>query len=245
MDINHKLLITKEILKLDQSRSGSWHGCCCEFVRSNTTGEIKMQVRKCFHAMLTAAAVLIMAAPAQATLQARYLDGIAGVDAYYDSVQGITWLRDVHHGAGSVTLFDPSHLIWNDADAWATGLGSGWRLPTTVAVGDSEMGNLWTAGDMTTGHFPGLVTDAAMRPVYWSNAINADNNIWWFFSPGVGTESYSNNSILAYSNAYAMAVHAGDVGRTTEEPGTPVPEPESILLLLSALGALALVRRKV
>ena len=196
-----------------------------------------MQVGKYFNAVLTAAAALIMASPAQATLQARYLDGVAGIDAYYDSAQGITWLRDVHHGAGSVTLLDASHLIWSDADAWATGLGSGWRLPTTVAVGDSEMGDLWNAGDMTNGHFPGLVTDAAMRPKYWSNAIDANNNIWWYFSPEVGMEGSNTNAILAFSNAYAMAVHAGDVGRTTEVTGTSVPEPESILLLLTALGA--------
>ncbi|MDP2371342.1 PEP-CTERM sorting domain-containing protein [Rhodoferax sp.] len=112
------------------------------------------------------------------------MDGIAGVDAYYDNVLGITWLRDVHHGAGSVTLCDPSHVIWNDADAW------------------------------------------------------------WFFSPAVGRATYNNNSILAYSNTYAMAVHAGDVGRSTEDPGVPVPEPESILLVFGALGALVLVRRR-
>lgn len=204
-----------------------------------------MQVGKLCNAVLTTAAILIMASPAQATLTARYLDSVAGIDAWYDSDQGITWLRGVHHGAGSVTLVDPSHLIWNDANAWATGLGGGWRLPTTLAFGDSEMGDLWSAGFMTTGYFEGLVTDAAMRPKYWSNAINADNNIWWYFSPEVGTENYSDNSILAYSNTYAMAVHAGDVGRATEDPGTPVPEPESILLALGALGALALVRCKV
>ena len=98
-----------------------------------------MQVGKLCNAVLTTAAMLIMASPAQATLHARYLDSVAGIDAWYDSDQGITWLRDVHHGAGSVTLVDTSHLIWNDANAWATGLGSGWRLPTTLAVGNSEM----------------------------------------------------------------------------------------------------------
>lgn len=210
-----------------------------------------MQIRKCFHAMLTAAAVLMMAAPAQATLVARYLDGVAGVDAWYDTATDLTWLRDVHHADGTFSLTSPSALTWAAGSAWAAGLGTGWRMPSTLdATGwetTSEMFALSTGGNLTSAYFQGLVTDPAMRPVYWSETMVSfwGPTVHFNFSPSPPTNGYSSDSILSSSNTYAMAVHAGDVGRAAEEPGTAVPEPESMLLVLGALGALALVRRKV
>lgn len=56
-----------------------------------------MQIKSCFNALLaTAAATLIMATPAQATLQARDLNGDAVTDAFYDTTLNITWLRNAN-----------------------------------------------------------------------------------------------------------------------------------------------------
>ena len=56
-----------------------------------------MQIKTCFNALLAAAAApLITATPAQATLQARDLDGNGVTDAFYDTTLNITWLRDAN-----------------------------------------------------------------------------------------------------------------------------------------------------
>lgn len=210
-----------------------------------------MQVGKFFNAVLTATAMLIMAPPAQATLQARYLDGVAGIDAWYDTATDLTWLRDVHHADGTFNLTSPSSLTWASGSAWAAGLGSGWRMPSTLDdtgwETTSEMFTLATEGNLTSAYFQGLVTDPAMRPVYWSETMVSfwGPTVHFNFGPTPPANGYSSDSILAFSNTYALAVHAGDVGRAVDIPGSSVPEPESILLVWSALGALALVRRKV
>lgn len=199
--------------------------------------------------LAAAVASLIAAAPAQASLSPRYLDAGSSIDAYYDNVLGITWLADVHSNPGAG---GGSQLTWVGANAWATDLSLGlsldWRLPTTDATNyhNSEMGALWDSGDMTAANFDGFVTDSAMRPRYWSSTEAADWGaaVHWHFFPSSPFQDTSDDSILASSNTYAMAVHAGDVGRSTAgDLPQAVPEPESILLMLVGLGAMAWVRR--
>ena len=204
-----------------------------------------MLTGKFFKAVLTSTAVLALAAPAQANLIARYLDATTGVDAWFDDSTSLTWLRGVHTGTpvGSLTS--------TDANTWALGLVYGsvddWRLPSTVAVGNSEMGSLWDAGNFTGTYFQNLgINYPGRSTLYWSNQIGTQNLFWYMLGTS-GLEAASSNAVLASIPGYSIAVHDGDVGRSTEEvvpPGNSVPEPESLLLALTALGALALARRR-
>jgi hypothetical protein len=209
------------------------------------TGGYVMNTKTHFN-MLLAAATLILAAPVQATLEARYLDVIPGIDAYYDTATDLTWLRDVHHADGTFNMTNPSSLTWVDANAWATGLGAGWRMPSTLdATGwetNSEMYALSTEGNMTSAYFQGLVTDPARRPVYWSSTEVSywGPTVHFNFSPTPPHTDYSDDHILAFDNTYAFAVHSGDVGRNVEL----VPEPETYAMMLAGLALLGFVARR-
>jgi hypothetical protein len=218
-------------------------------------------MRNCFRELLAAvAATLILAGPAQAMLQARDLDGDSVTDAFYDTGLNITWLRDANanRGNGSGGLMN-----WADGNAWASNYSIGayddWRMPTVVqpdsncgesfdagpGIGiqsygfnctGSEMAQLWytqlgnTEGSMTrTGDFLNLQSD-----FYWSSteyALNPDGA--WVFGTYNGFQNVGGKT----NQFYSIAVHDGNIG-------TPVPEPKSLLLALTALSFMALVRRR-
>lgn len=71
----------------------------------------------------------------ESTLQGRDLDGNpATLEAYYDTVLDITWLADANYAG--------TRMNWAMANTWAVNLNpygsgiTGWRLPTTVDVGN-------------------------------------------------------------------------------------------------------------
>ena len=73
------------------------------------------------------------------------------------------------------------------------------------------------------------------QPFYWSSTdFGGDPNRAWYFNVIVGYQG--DNS--TFGRLYALAVRDGDV------LANRVPEPESLLLALTALGAMALVRRR-
>jgi hypothetical protein len=70
----------------------------------------------------------------ESTLQGRDLDGnLSTFEAYYDTSLNITWLANADTGMPT----------WDSANTWAANLNpygsniSGWRLPTTVDVGNN------------------------------------------------------------------------------------------------------------
>lgn len=72
------------------------------------------------------------------TLQGRDLDGnLATVEAYYDTSLNITWLANANYAG--------TPMNWSTANAWAETLNpygsgiTGWRLPTTVDVGNNGL----------------------------------------------------------------------------------------------------------
>ncbi len=109
-----------------------------------------------------AAAALMLASPAQATLLGRDISGnaVANNSAsavfFYDTDRDITWLRNANAAAGSA--FDngssstDGRMGWSSAMAWADALTMGgfndWRLPVAQAncgfnCTTSELGHLW------------------------------------------------------------------------------------------------------
>jgi len=150
---------------------------------------------------------------------------------------------------------------------------TGWRLPTLVdsgaagcaqvANGGSDCGynvspstSEWahmfyvTLGNKgqnspsgATQSGSGLTNSGAFSNLqsgpYWTGVEVPSSGYAWFFGTGKGIQN-----VGPQGNAYfAWAVHAGDVaslGNVT----SPVPEPESLALVLAGIGATLLMRRR-
>ena len=185
-----------------------------------------------------AVALLIAAGTAHAALQDRDLDGDTVVDAFYDTDLDITWLRNA----------DVNGMMnWDTAVAWADGFSfagyADWRLPTSdTCIGSncagSEMGHLWhvelgnvAPGPMTSkGGFENLLDNAN----YWSGTVYPwDSRLAFDFHSYSGYQGVHARSL---ASSHAMAVRDGDVA--------VVPEPQTLLLMLAGLTALAVVRRQ-
>jgi hypothetical protein len=196
------------------------------------------------------ATLMCVSGGAQALLVGRDINGnaVAGSDAssvfLYDDVLKVTWLRDANANGA---------MTWANAVAWADRLAVGafddWRLPTALNADGSgpcgpafnctgsEMGHLWyTALGNTAGAFTNDGDFLNMQSnVYWSGTEYAPSpTSAWVFNTYNGFQGGN----FKGSQVYAMAVRPGDV------LAAQVPEPESLLLALTGLGALALVRRR-
>lgn len=74
---------------------------------------------------------------------------------------------------------------------------------------------------------------------YWTGVEVPSSGYAWFFGTGKGIQN-----VGPQGNAYfAWAVHAGDVA-TLGDVTSPVPEPETLALVLAGIGATHLVRRR-
>lgn len=210
----------------------------------------------------SSAALLMSILPAHAALEARYLDADATPDAYYDSHQDVTWLKD----AGAIG----GQMLWSDALSWAGALNiggiTGWRLPTTAqpdttcsrqgpmfwdgtGCKGSEMGYLANVESISHGN-PGPFANIAAS-YYWSGTAGGTHDLvsapaaWvFFFVDGSQTGAWTaTNAYGSAASHFAWAVHDGSVGRTTAITSN-VPEPETYALMLAGLGAVGLMARR-
>jgi hypothetical protein len=73
---------------------------------------------------------------------------------------------------------------------------------------------------------------------YWSGTVYApDTDRAWDFRTSSGSQAAVGKS----RELYAVAVHRGDVAASVP---TPVPEPQTLALVMLALGATMVVRRR-
>ena len=181
-------------------------------------------------ALAAAATLWALTGAAQAALFDR------GGGMIYDDVSNITWLKDWNVNGRTMTF--------TEADTWANNLvyggGTGWRLPTMteILVELYELQYLTQSGMVFMNQF---FTNVQTDDSYWSSTPffdpdQGDNYIVQFGGPfdqgsiggsgGKRTEPY-----------YAVAVHNGDLGAA-------VPEPQTLALVLLALGGALAASRK-
>lgn len=161
--------------------------------------------------------------------------------AYYDDQLDITWMANAN--------VNVTNNIWDNQVAWVAGLDingvTGWRLPNMdinsdgvivsctldqAACKDNEYGHLFFYGAGTT--FGSGITSGSPGPFsnvqfasYWSGTEYAPNptSAWYFGFYGGGIQSFADKN----GNAFAWAVHTGDVG------GVPMTSEELIANVVS------------
>jgi hypothetical protein len=194
------------------------------------------------------------------TANALFID--AGNGMVYDTDLDVTWLKDANHAKSSG--YDTDGLMnWNQAVTWAASLTvggvSGWRLPTmTTSSGggprpnengqistgpttSNEFGWLWhrlnggayitSSTDITP--FVNLpYQDGVSSEWYWTAEESGANA--WRMSMNCACWDDGSNKLTA--EWYAWAVHDGNVAN--------VPEPSTLLLMMTGLMGLGFANRK-
>jgi hypothetical protein len=203
-----------------------------------------------------AAALSVATLSAQAALVARP-GGMV-----YDTVQNITWLQN----------WNTNGLMnWTTANNWANDLVYGgfsdWRLPTTNTTASSNCDRNFNPGGVFPLQYFGFnCTGSEMGHMFYnefgatanqsilsgSNTANlalftnVQSFVYWSgteYGPNPGlalgfvTVDGGQNYVDKSNAFYAVAVRPGDVA-------TPVPEPQTLALVLLALGATMVVRRR-
>ena len=216
--------------------------------------------------LAAAAALIALSGAAQAALVNR------GGGMIYDTTRNITWLADMNYaqtsGHTGTGVNANGRMTWDAATAWASNLIYGgfsdWRLPT-LNPNDASCTNGFSVGggyNCTGGELSGLfVTDLGNKAVesvlnqvgdtaeqianlalfskvqsngYWSGTGYAPSTSGaWLFNSDIGLQVIVDKP----SASFAVAVRPGDVAAT-------VPEPQTLALVLLALGATLVARRR-
>jgi len=226
-------------------------------------------------ALMTAAAPLAQAAQApvpgqgtwETTLQGRDINGDSTIDAYYDTVLNVTWLKDANFA--KTTSFPGADSLgrmnWADANAWAAGLDvygvTGWQLPSVLDTGKSQLGHLYrtTLGnalfnDVTnTGPFVNwqIKSPDSAHSVYWYNVppvigLDGSNSLSGFTRSFKFVDLPSNHqgTCLRCGDDFSPQSTLGHAWAMHTGDVAPVPEPETYALMIIGLGALGVVARR-
>jgi hypothetical protein len=200
-------------------------------------------------AAVAAVVALTGAAHAAPVFQGRLADGtasttctVSGPDKcamFYNATLDITILNDWNIGLGVWSGSTPPAAGSAQALAEAAGAAqtdfTGWFLPTGDGLATAGALNQYLSIWVDVGGSPaGLQAqfDGVRSVVYWSGTEYAPTpgDAWRFFAGLGGQSDFSKNNAL-----YAVAVRPGDVSAS-------VPEPQTLALVLLALGATAVAR---
>jgi hypothetical protein len=179
------------------------------------------------------------------------LDGIAGIDAWYNTESHTTWL------AGP----DPTKMTWQTAKDWASGLNvfgsADWRLPVLGGVvgalvsdtprpsfAQGELGQLAasfaTVADMQA-QFPTLQNAGSSFGIWYGNAVDgygADNAWALSMTPAQNVAFHAKPGMGQFE--FAWAVHDGDLRNITAS----VPEPHESTMLIAGVMAMGFMARR-
>ena len=208
----------------------------------------------------------------QTSLQGRDLDGdfANGYEAYYDTLQDITWLKDTKYQV--TTGYEPDgRMTWFEAMDWVSNLDvfgvTGWRLPHIADTG-TPMCNFSYSGtdcgfnpDTSTSELAHMYyITLGNKSLYTADAGSVKD--WGLLNQGpfVGLEYaqyWSDNRVgVAPSIAFGMNAAFGQqltmqvvddyyVWAVHDGDVAPaVPEPSAILLVLMGLGVVGASLRK-
>jgi len=213
------------------------------------------------------ATIVVMAS---SSVNAALIERLGGL-AYYDNVADLTWLADANYAQTSGYDSD-GRMNWADANSWAAGLSvggvDGWRLPSTIDVGndggtyanifqgvdygfniltDSEMSNMYYN---VLGNLAIYDTEGAYLPSIFNTGqfINLMSYYYWSSTEYVATDGGAWGFVMGNhgyqgdygqpDEYYAWAVKTGDV--------SAVPVPAAVWLFGSGLiGLVGFARRKV
>ncbi|HEY0819348.1 MAG TPA: PEP-CTERM sorting domain-containing protein [Rhizobacter sp.] len=216
------------------------------------------------------AAFALLAGTAQAqTFQARDLTGDGVTDAFYDSTHNLTWLADANLYAtqGGPADRDPwgvdgatlpagqvrltTALSW--VDQLVIGSVTDWRLPQRV-IPDGFEPSPWCPIECVrvtpqASQLPSELSFLAGVTGQFSNFMNGYYLSWtpdmvWQEMRNVVTGATVSTDETGWMTGYVLAVRSGDAGSPTSTVAAPVPEPQTYALMIAALGALAIARRR-
>jgi PEP-CTERM motif len=188
------------------------------------------------------------------TLQARDLDGDGRADAYYDTLQNITWLD----GYTAIPGF-PNQTLYTSGNGGGTFYGTAdWRLPTGVAT-TSELQTLWNiefGGARNLGPFEHLF-DFKTPPAFPTDVWTSDKIRCRFgsiFAPcipdpagtfdTIAVFAFGTGTVYPYNDdipfRLTTPVHNGDIGVAI----SAAPEPGTWAMLGAGLLAMTLALRR-
>lgn len=202
-------------------------------------------------AWLAAAALMAITSATYATpvFQGRLVDGSASSTCtvsgatkcamFYNTTLDITILNDWNIGAG----FWSATAAAGSAQALAASAGAaqtaftGWFLPAGNGIsGAGALNQYRSIWNDVGSSLAGLQAqfDGVQRALYWSSTESAAfPDFAWFFL----TTNSSQVAALQLDTRYAVAVRPGDVAAS-------VPEPQTLALVLMALGAAVVARKR-